>query len=182
MMKRLVTSLIVVLLLPAAAGAQENRRPRLLHKTVRVELADGRMVTGKVEGESVETLTIGDVSYAKRDLREVRIADGIGDGAGKGFMVGALFGILVGGLGSSVTTEFANEANFKPGVPPAESHETRDAIVAGLMTGGIGALIGMGIDKAHTHFDRTVMIFGATTTFSPVATMHSVGVNGSVRW
>jgi hypothetical protein len=97
-------------------------------------------------------------------------------------MAGAFVGILVGGALSSIATAIDNEANFSPGVPPAEGHETRDAIVGGLLYGAFGAGIGALIDRAHTHFDRTVAIFGTRANVAPAITPRGVGLRGVIQW
>lgn len=171
MMTRRIALLLLLTSLPTAAWAQTSAK--LANKNVRISLADGRTITGHVDAQTDGVLTVGGMPYRYDDLRMVEVADGNRDGAVRGFIAGAAAGILLGAAGDDLDPYFDR---------PAVEHPNRVGITRALVGGAIGALIGAGIDQMHLEYTPTMIFTSATASLSPSVTLHSVGVNGSVRW
>lgn len=97
-MTRIVRLALVLLALPAAAGAGEGFTALDVHPGdyVFVTDADGVEVSGVLREASSRNVTVGDYTFTPREtLRIERRGDRVWDGAAKGFALGALMALPV---------------------------------------------------------------------------------------
>ena len=147
---------------PAAAGEQQessatpaqkpHNEPEEIRRLVavgqKVLITDdnGRQVEGKIGTLSADRLTVvsrrdtSDVQYASI-VRIDRPRDGLGNGALWGFAIGA--GVGLAGVIDEEFGECEPAGFFSCGDPQAAAY-----LVFPLITGGVGAAIGVGIDAA----------------------------------
>lgn len=174
MVKHVIALVISFTVIPGVTFAQQSPFPGVPHlqgSTVRVQLADGRILQGKAEQVSRDAIVINGASCKTADVRTLEVADGVRDGAARGFAVGALIGSLIG-VGAAQLA----------GLGSGDAHEIRGLVVGGIGVGAIGALFGAGIDAAHPHYRAAVVVNGGRLVFAPVLTVRSAGVRGSIRW
>ena len=129
---------------PSHNEAEEIRRLVAVGQKVLITDDQGRQLDGQIGTLSADRLTVlsrrasSDIQYANI-VRIDRPRDGLGNGALWGFGIGAGLG-----LAAVIDEEFGEcepAGFFSCGDPPAAAY-----LVFPLITGGIGAAIGVGID------------------------------------
>lgn len=185
-----LASCAVLSLLPAAAIAQSRvDLPVAIGQEVRIDLRDGRTISGKVSGVSPQGIQLqsGDAPgpdsmrtrIAVADIRRVRERDSLRNGAVYGAVTLGLFAFL----GASVIAEsfdsaWGNSAYF------VHRNSSGDAGVLALAGIGLvsGAVIGAGLDalRQKTLYERreTPMVVAVR----PIVSAAGKGVGVSVRW
>ena len=166
---------------PKAASAQSDadqirRRVKDGQKVIIVD-DQGRRLTGRIGELRPDTLML----LVGRDRTELpydrivkidRPKDGVWDGAGKGLGIGAGLGLLLA-LAAALTP---GDSGFGP--TPADI-----ARIAPLVGGGIGAVIGLGLDAANRHESNLYSRQSATRiSLSPALGRSRRAVAISVSW
>lgn len=173
-----LVSCALLILLPAAAIAQsQGELPVSIGQKVRIDLHDGRTVSGKVSGLSPREILMqsGDEStrtpIALADIRRVQERDSVGNGAGTGALILGLLGALVGIAGDSFSDSLGGKSSNGSG------------FLAGVGIGlASGAAIGAGLDalSEKTIYERreTPMVVAVR----PIVSAAGKGVGVQVRW
>src|SRR5687768_17301698 len=91
-------SLAVALMRPSPAAAQPSSSslPVLVGQKVRVTVADGRIITGRVSLLTPASIELAGTSIATRDVRRVQVPDSLRDGIEKGAVLCGLLGLTFG--------------------------------------------------------------------------------------
>lgn len=171
-----LVSCAAFMLLPAAANAQSKAElPVTLGQKVRIDLRDGRTVSGKVSGVSQQEILVSGpdpmrTRIAVADIRRVRERDSLGDGAGKGAVILGLLGALAGIGADGLSDAFGNSSNGS-------------YFLAGAGIGlASGAAIGAGLDalRLKTIYERQNS--DMSVDLRPILSNARKGVGVQVRW
>lgn len=167
---------------PVAAAAGPAS---LVGETVRLELTNGQVLYGEVTVDSETSLIVHLEESAKpvKVDRETitKIEVGHHRSRGKKTLYGALIGLTVGvawGYASGDDKPDPNRQGYYLTLTPTANDKAQILGALGVVAGAITGFV-MGPGKQHW---TDVTPRKPTMQVMPVATLHSIGVNGSVRW
>lgn len=190
-MTSITQSALSLILTFALAGApllaEADTRPPLAGHQARIVFNDGRTVEGTIVSETRDAVRVGDRVIALADVATIDLANGDGKSNSRknGFLIGALAGFALGVLYAPAASEWSAEAHYNPNGPTSGSSRTNGVVsIVGmaLVFGGLGALIGHANGDNRPRYTKRIVIAGTTVDMAPAATLHSVGLNGSVKW
>lgn len=177
MRNRLIASVLLVALMFTAPIAAASEPASLVGETVRLQLTNGQVLYGEVTVDTNAILIVHleesgkPVEVGRPTITKIEI--GHHRSRGKTVLWGALIGLSVGVLGGYA------QGDDPKGLFSFTAGEK--ATIEGVLATPIGALVGLVIGPGKTHW-TDVTPQKPTMNVSPVVTLHSLGLNGSVRW